>query len=175
MQYIALLRAINVGGHNVKMPRLVELFEQLHFSQVSTFIASGNVIFHSDDNDVATLEARIEAHLLQGLGYETPTFIRTVEELHHVTLCNPFRVLDGQTLHVAFLKSEFNSTQLETIHGLQTVNDDLQVLGRELYWLCKIPTHESKLSNSSLEKKTKTWMTMRNIKTVNNLLEKYGA
>jgi uncharacterized protein (DUF1697 family) len=46
-QYIAFLRAINVGGHTVKMDPLRQLFEALGFSQVETFIASGNVIFNS--------------------------------------------------------------------------------------------------------------------------------
>ena len=44
---VAFLRAINVGGHNVKMDRLRELFEALGLSNVETFIASGNVIFDS--------------------------------------------------------------------------------------------------------------------------------
>ena len=43
--YVALLRGINVGGRNVKMDRLREIFESLGFSNVETFIASGNVIF----------------------------------------------------------------------------------------------------------------------------------
>ncbi len=46
-KYIAFLRAINIGGHNVKMDVLRQLFESLEFSNVKTFIASGNIIFES--------------------------------------------------------------------------------------------------------------------------------
>ena len=44
-RYITFLRAINVGGHTVKMDRLREIFESLGFANVETFIASGNVVF----------------------------------------------------------------------------------------------------------------------------------
>ncbi len=54
-RYIALLRGINVGGHNVKMDRLRALFEELGFRDVATFIASGNVIFTAPDADERAL------------------------------------------------------------------------------------------------------------------------
>lgn len=56
-RYIAFLRAINVGGHTVKMDRLREIFEALGFSNVETFIASGNVVFETTARDPAALEA----------------------------------------------------------------------------------------------------------------------
>jgi uncharacterized protein (DUF1697 family) len=62
-RYIAFLRAINVGGHNVKMDYLRELFESLGYVNVQTFIASGNVIFDSPTEDARTLEKEIEDHL----------------------------------------------------------------------------------------------------------------
>ena len=62
-RYVAFLRAINVGGRRVKMHHLRELFESLGFSNVETFIASGNVIFDSPAEDTRKLEQRIEDHL----------------------------------------------------------------------------------------------------------------
>ena len=73
-RFIALLRAINVGGHNVKMDRLRKLFESLGLSNVETFIASGNVIFDSLVESAETLEEKIERHLRESLGYEVATF-----------------------------------------------------------------------------------------------------
>ena len=84
MRYIAFLRGINLGGHNVKMDRLRVLFEELGLGDVTTFIASGNVIFDSDERDADTLADRIEAHLAQALGYDVPTFLRTDVELARV-------------------------------------------------------------------------------------------
>ena len=56
-KYVALLRAINVGGHTVKMDRLRRLFEELGFKNVETFIASGNVIRLSVKNSPGPREA----------------------------------------------------------------------------------------------------------------------
>ena len=60
---IAFLRAINVGGHNVKMDALRELFIELGCTNVETFIASGNVIFDSKAKNIKTLENKIAEHL----------------------------------------------------------------------------------------------------------------
>ena len=80
-KYIAFLRAINVGGHTVKMDQLREVFEQCGFKNVETFIASGNVIFDSTSKNPKALEKKIEAALLKAFGYEVHTFLRTPGEL----------------------------------------------------------------------------------------------
>ncbi len=73
-RYFAFLRAINVGGHVVKVDRLRQIFESLGVSSVETFIASGNVIFESTSKSVRILEKRIESGLREALGYEVVTF-----------------------------------------------------------------------------------------------------
>src|SRR5688500_14117045 len=83
-KYVAFLRAINVGGHIVKMDRLRALFEELGFTNVETFIASGQVIFDTRATDTSKLEARIERHLRSALGYDVDTFIRTPAELTRI-------------------------------------------------------------------------------------------
>lgn len=62
-RYAALLRGINVGGHRVKMDRLRGIFEEFGFAEVTTFIASGNVIFRRPSDDAVALERQIEQHL----------------------------------------------------------------------------------------------------------------
>ena len=89
-RYIAFLRAINVGGRTVKMDRLRELFEAMKFTDVSTFIASGNVVFNAPGKDPVVLETRIEKHLQQSLGYEVATFLRTPSELATMATFEPF-------------------------------------------------------------------------------------
>lgn len=91
MTYIALLRAINVGGHSVKMDRLRQLFEELGFDQVRTFIQSGNVFFDASEMDTEKLRQQIEKQLLTGLGYEVPAILRTVEEFEQTLEHAPFR------------------------------------------------------------------------------------
>ena len=105
-KYIAFLRAINVGGHVVKMDQLRELFVQLGFENVETFIASGNVIFDSKST-AKSLEQKIEKHLKQSLGYEVRTFIRSTKELAAINQYRSFGEdelnAEGNTLYVGFL------------------------------------------------------------------------
>ena len=89
-RYIAFLRAINVGGHNVKMAQLRTLFEELEYTNVETFIASGNVIFDTPASNVQQIEQQIERHLQPALGYPVATFIRSDAELAAVASYQPF-------------------------------------------------------------------------------------
>jgi uncharacterized protein (DUF1697 family) len=79
--YVAFLRGINLGNRRVKMAELARLFEEMNFGAVSTFIASGNVLFESDSVDHVALERQIEGHLESALGYSVDTFVRTRDEV----------------------------------------------------------------------------------------------
>ncbi|MEO6891289.1 MAG: DUF1697 domain-containing protein, partial [Ktedonobacteraceae bacterium] len=93
MKYIALLRGINVGGHIVKMEYLRELFTELGFTQVRSYIQSGNVFFETEQADRETVAHALEQHLHQALGYEVPVFLRTIPELEQVMALDPFQHL----------------------------------------------------------------------------------
>ena len=90
MRYIALLRGVNVGGHIVKMDRLRDLFGELGYGNVRTYIQSGNVFFDTDEADRAALTGAIEERLLTALGYAVPTCLRTVPEMQQTLALNPF-------------------------------------------------------------------------------------
>src|SRR3977135_1307431 len=104
-KYVAFLRAINVGGHTVKMDYLRGLFEAMGFSNVETFIASGNVIFDSKSKTAKALETKIERALEDNLGYKVTTFIRSVAELAAVARYKPFTDSgeEGNVLYIGFL------------------------------------------------------------------------
>ena len=72
VRYVAFLRAINVGGHTVKMDALRRHFEDMGAANVETFIASGNVIFDSADA-ADRLERRLEAGLEKALKFPVGT------------------------------------------------------------------------------------------------------
>src|SRR5688572_28723471 len=103
-RYVAFLRAINVGGRYVKMEVLKRHFDEMGFTGVSTFIASGNVIFETRARDAAALERKIEAGLKKGLGYEVATFLRTPRELAVVVAHEPFPGSPEAESYVAFLR-----------------------------------------------------------------------
>jgi uncharacterized protein (DUF1697 family) len=174
--FFAFLRAINVGGHVVKMNALRDLFIAMGFSNVETFIASGNVIFDTKEKNSAALEKQIEKKLQEALGYEVATFIRTLDELTAMTNYLPFpkqQIEKAGAFNVAFLKQPLDSAQMKKLHALKTDIDDFHVNGRELYWLCKMKQSESKFSNAVLERSLGVQATFRNMNTIRKILEKH--
>lgn len=101
-KYIAFLRGINIGGHRVKMEHLRELFAELNFENVRNYIQTGNIFFETFETDRAILTAQIERHLFENLGYEVPTFLRSVEEIESAVELNPFNEI-GLTDDTRFL------------------------------------------------------------------------
>jgi uncharacterized protein (DUF1697 family) len=105
MRYIALLRGINVGGHQVKMERLRSHFAAIGLANARTYIQSGNVFFDSDETDEAALTQRIQSHLRASLGYEVPTCLRTLAQLEQTLALDPFKgetVTDDMRLNIVF-------------------------------------------------------------------------
>ena len=175
-KHIAFLRAINVGGHTVKMDALRQLFESLGFSNVETFIASGNVIFEAKAGNVKTLEKKIETCLKESLGYEVATFIRTDAEVVEIAKYKPFpqSQLDmANALNIGFLADPLNDLAIQKLMSLQTEIDDFHIHGREIYWLCKKKQSDSKISNVAIEKALGVKSTLRGVNTVKKLAEKY--
>lgn len=176
-RFIAFLRAINVGGHNVKMARLRELFEALGLSDVETFIASGNVVFDAPATDARTLEKEIEAHLHESLGYEVATFVRSAPELADIAGYRPFAApeldAEGNSLYIAFLVAAPGDEARRRLLAFRNETDDFHVNGREVYWLCRTKMSESAFSGAVLEKTLGTPATVRNATTVRKLAAKY--
>lgn len=176
-KYIAFLRAINVGGRVVKMDRLRALFEELNFTNVESFIASGNIIFDTSAKNAATLEKKIEDHLRTFLGYEVATCLRSPAEVATAAANDPFNGEAAQyekgTLSVGFLKGEPGAEAVAKLMERQTPTDAFHVIGREVYWLCRIPANETKVANTMFEKVLGVPATFRNVTTVGKLAAKY--
>ena len=178
-RWIAFLRAINVGGHTVKMDRLRQLFAELELTNVATFIASGNVIFDAPDEDAVALAQRIESHLRQALGYAVATFIRSDSELAEVARYRPFAPgeldAEGHSLYIMLLPAAPSAEARQKLAALRTDVDDFHLHGRELYWLCRTRLSESTVSGAMLEKAIGLPGTIRNSTTVRKLAAKYPA
>jgi uncharacterized protein (DUF1697 family) len=175
-QYIAFLRAINVGGHNVKMDELRKLFESFGFSNVETFIASGNIIFETDLKSDRELEKQVEEKLHESLGYEVATFIRTTAEIAEIARYKPFeesKLQAAQALNVAFLAEPLSEDGQKALQGFCTEIDEFHTYGREMYWLCKKKQSESTFSNAIFERKLKVQATFRGWNTILKLAAKY--
>ena len=175
---IAFLRAVNVGGRTVTMDALRTAFESLALARVETFIASGNVIFDSKVRPTAALERRIEAQLQAVFGFEIHTFVRTAREVATIAEHPAFAAADGTSVAtqvVGFLRSAPDAAALQTIARMSTDIDQLQVHGRELYWLSRRRQSESTFSNAQFERALQTRTTFRGVSTLRRLVAKLGA
>jgi len=174
---IAFLRAINVGGHVVKMDRLREVFGELGLANVQTFIASGNVMFDTDERDMAALEQRIATHLERRLGYPVATFIRSPAELAAIAAHTAFpSPVDGTGgLYIGFLGARPAAEAEAALMAFRSEADDFHVHGREVYWLCRTRFGDSRFSGGRLEKCLGLPATMRNITSVQRLLAQHGG
>jgi uncharacterized protein (DUF1697 family) len=165
--YIALLRGINVGGHNmIKMVELKRVFEEMGLHKVKTYIQSGNVLFESE-REAETLSRQMEEEIKREFGLTVPVVLRTAEELEKVIKDNPFSIdslLEGESVQVAFLTD--TPTQ-EGIHQLSTVNigmDEYQIIDKDVYLFFRQSIRNSKLATQL--PKLGVPATVRNWKTV---------
>jgi uncharacterized protein (DUF1697 family) len=97
VKYIAFLRGINIGGHQVKMEQLREFFRESGFNSVRSYIQTGNIFLETTESDRAALTRKIEQHLFDVLGYEVPTFLRTISEVENALQLDPFKHLEATT------------------------------------------------------------------------------
>lgn len=178
-QYVAFLRAVNVGGRIVKMDELCAHFAAAGCSDVETFIASGNVSFSAKSRTrPAVLERTIEAHLHDALGYAVATFLRTPYELVALTNAVPFdaseMAMPGHRVHVGFLRSPPTAALRRTLADQATPMDAFGTGSRELYWLCRGPSLETQARWPDIEKALSLDFTMRNLNTVARMVARYG-
>jgi uncharacterized protein (DUF1697 family) len=153
------------------MPALVECFEGMQFSDVSTFVASGNVIFRTAES-VSTLAERIEAGLQQALGFEVSAFLRTdaqVAQLAHRAPLSADQLAKAQAVNVIFLARPLNTEQSAKLGSLRSPVDDFVVAGSEMFWLCRLKQSESQFSNAVLERQLRVRATLRTLGTVQGL------
>ena len=176
-KYVAFLRAINVGGHTVKMDYLRSLFAALGFTNVETFIASGNVIFDSPSKSTKALEKKIEASLHQTLGYAVAAFIRSTSELADVASYEPFSDAElnapGHALYIGFMAASPSDAAKQKLLALGLKLNDFHLHGREVYWLLRTKFSDSEFSGARLEKTLGLPVTLRNSTTVKKLAAKY--
>jgi uncharacterized protein (DUF1697 family) len=146
-RFVALLGGINVGGHRVSMERLRAELTALGYTDVGTFIASGNLMFTAPAR--GDHEARIEQHLVAQLGWPVPTFVRSAAQLIAASDLRPFGPTPAGSTHmVAFCRSEPGPDLAEQPSPI----DRFHVDGRELHWLIRGRLTESKITLPRLAK-----------------------
>jgi uncharacterized protein (DUF1697 family) len=131
MAYVAMLRAINVGGRKLVMSDLKAIGEELGFGSPRTFIASGNLIFTSSDAE-EPLRKRLEQRLAGDMGVEVPVLLRSASEMAAVAAANPFDgEFEGNRVVAIFLN---DVPPKDALSQAKNLNDERVALGaREFY------------------------------------------
>jgi uncharacterized protein (DUF1697 family) len=172
--YVAFLRAINVGGRFVKMPTLAEYFTTIGYPESKTFINTGNVLFHSASLSASKLADQIESDLAPLLGFKSEVFVRCDSELKAILVTAATfsqKIPSSGELNVAFLSAPLTKEQEMSLAELNSKVDDFIVDGSEIYWLCQVAQNASKFSNGVLERKLKLRSTLRRVTMLEKLSE----
>ena len=172
---IALLRGINVGGHNlIKMEELSGICDSLKLSEPRTYLQSGNVVFKTGEKDLLKLAKRIEGAIEHGHGFRPSVFCRTVEEMKASALRNPFAKradLDPSKLAVVFLAAEPSNMARAKLLQIKAEPEELLIGRNELFIYFPNGMGRPKLSMAAVERAIQMPMTSRNWNTVRKLIE----
>ena len=162
--YIALLRAVNVGGTGkLPMAELKNICEAAGFTSVKTYIASGNVVFQSTKTE-AQVKAALEKALALYAGKPVGVLIRAAKEMTAVLAASPFKDKPGSKAHAIFLDQPPPSDALSSVSN-QT-NEELQLGAREIYAYYPEGAGQSKLKIPTAKAGT-----ARNMNTVAKLAD----
>ncbi len=163
--WVALLRAVNVGGTTkLPMEQLRAICTAAGMRNVRTYIASGNVVLDSD-LDEAGVRAAIEDGIEQAYGKRIPVLVRSEAELARVVAANPFPHAAGNRLVMLFTEAEPSLAGLRHQQG-----EEIGLGRREIYIHYGDGMAQSKLSLAAMKDGTG-----RNLNTIVRLVEMAAA
>lgn len=162
--HVALLRAVNVGGTGtLPMAELKTLCEEIGFTDVKTYIQSGNVLFRSDE-DEAAVRARLEEALARKMGKSPGVILRSRQALEAVAEGSPFPHAKPNYLLVVFLPEAAPADALDKL--VAPGGEEVHVAAKEIYIHYPDGSGRSKLKLPALKLGT-----ARNLNTVRKLAE----
>lgn len=173
--HLALLRGINVSGHNmIKMDVLKTVLENVGFQNVKTYIQSGNVFVDSDEEHGASVGFKIKQEIFKQLGLEVPVVVIAKEDLEACLSNNPFlkeKECDTKKLYVAFLSKELQGSAINDLKISQFKPDEATIDSNRVYIKYAVGAGKTRLDQKYIEKKLNVVATIRNWNTVTTLLE----
>ena len=170
MKHIALLRAVNLPGHNkIGMADLKALVIGLGFTDAQTLLQSGNIVFSGGTRTTTSLEQTLERAAAKQLGLETDFIVRTAKEWQAIIDANPFpreAKDDPSHLLAVILKDEVSAANVTALQKAIVGREVVRAKGRCLYVVFPDGIGRSKLTTAMTEKKLGTRGTARNWNTV---------
>ncbi|MEC4003823.1 DUF1697 domain-containing protein [Flavobacterium sp. SUN052] len=177
MKHLALLRGINVSGHNmIKMEALKTTLEAIGFSNVVTYIQSGNVFVETEEESTFGVGFKIKQEIFKTFGHDVPTIVIGKNDLELCFKNNPFlkeKNVDTKKLYVAFISKELPSSAINELKISQFKPDEAVIDGNRIFIKYDIGAGKTRLDQKYIEKKLNVTATMRNWNTVTKLLEMF--
>ncbi len=162
--YIALLRAVNVGGTGrLPMAELKSMCAELGFRRIETYIASGNVVFDCDGT-LTKVQAQLEKQLHGFAGKAVGVFVRTAAEMQVVLKNNPFSGKEPKHTYIFFFSETPSADALDNVRGCD--GEEMRLGQREIYVY-----YPKGMGQSKLQMPTARLGTARNLNTVAKLAQ----
>ncbi len=169
MKYIAFLRGINVGGHRkILMADLRMLFESLGYSQVSTYIQSGNVLFASERESGHA--ENISKAIQEKYGWEVPVIVKTTEALRTILEACPFSEAHKGMSYFILLDSKPQQVDIGKTQAISYPKETFVITDTCVYYVAENGYRNAKCDSNFFERKLKVIATARNHRTVAKLL-----
>ncbi len=171
MRYVALLRAVNVGGAKLPMAELREECAALGWRAVQTYIQSGNVVFESDD-EPAVLEAALEQAVARRFGFERPVIVRSAAQWAVYAAGSPFpdqERLQPNYLLLGVAKAPVASGAAEILQGRGAAGEQVRQTDDALWLWFPDGSGATKLTPAAIDKAAGSPVTTRNWRTVAKL------
>lgn len=172
---IAMLRAVNLASHNrIKMDALCSMCTSLKLRDPQTYVQSGNVVFGTNERNLAKVSKQIADGIEREFGFRTEVIVRSTAEMRDVVARNPFakrRGIEPGKLLVLFFAGQPGPEAREKILGIKADAEEFRLEGRELYGYYPNGMGRSKVSTPIIERMLKSPGTGRNWNSVMKLLE----
>jgi uncharacterized protein (DUF1697 family) len=176
-KHLALLRGINVSGHNmIKMDALKKMLESMGFQNVETYIQTGNVFVDSEDDNAASVGFKIKQEISKVFGHDVPVVMVSKEDLELCFKNNPYlkeKDCDTKKLYVAFISKELSLLALNDLKISNFKPDEAAIDSSRIYIKYAVGAGKTKLDQKYIEKKLNVVATVRNWNTVTTLLNLY--
>lgn len=173
MKYCAFLRGVNVKGTNMKMADVCQVFKEAGMTEVSSVLASGNIVFSSDKN-VEDLKVLLEKAMSEHFSYEAFLFIRSQEETEVLWNSIPFEKNDGFHIYGFVGAQGVEKVLMEEFQKASQAEDEkAEIVNDIFYWqVPKGNTLDSTFGKVLGKKSLKDQMTSRNVNTFEKVLKK---
>ncbi|MGV9709465.1 DUF1697 domain-containing protein [Gordonia sp. NPDC003424] len=168
---IVLVRAINVGGAKLPMADLREMAEELGATNVSTYIASGNLLCDLPSGGSAKFDRALEAAITDRFGFEREVISRSVDEVRSALDAHPFPVAEPKYSYVYFLVGKPKADNVTTFEKQEFAGADIAVIGKDLHIRYSEGAGRSKLTAPVIAKGLGVQGTGRNLITIEKLIE----